>query len=1120
MERKSKKTPKAIKKTARYLYAIPLLLSLLLSFPSVVKGASSPDTPVTISQDKMTIKALINEIETQTGYLVVFSNDDMNTAQVVSTKKGTSTVQVLLSDVLKQSNIDFLFDNNYIVLKKKSFASTSDASAAQQSQNKITGIIQDEQGEPVMGASVVSVKDNVVVITEPNGSFSINAAQGDKLRISFVGYETAEVTVSGQSAINVVLKEDGEMLQAAIVTGYGSFKKSTYTGAATAVNMEKVKDIPVVSVAQMLEAQVPGLEINSSSGQAGASKSMLIRGVGSFNATTMPLIVLDGIPIISGNMATNDDNNAGLDALSTINPNDIENVTILKDATSTALYGARGSNGVIVITTKKGQAGRTRVSLKSSFSFSDFATKYRPVMGGEERRELIYEGYVNEYLENGYTEAQAIAYADGKIDINAAIPANGYADWKDALFRTAFQQNYDATISGGTGNTTFAASLGYTHSDGNTLSTGFERFSGRLSVNHTIKRFDMGMNMMYSHTKNSPAMENYFYVSPIYGITTTLTPSNPIYNTDGSYNTNISSNNNYNPLLEDAETERYTKVSHFLGNVNAGYKILDQLRLSTMLGVEYSGTKDFQYWSPDSRDGASVSGAGMYWSPTTLQTKTDTRLTFSESFNNHHLNAIVGFESFMQDYEYMYMRAENYGQKTNHDLSNASKPIYTRQYNESDKQLSIIGFLNYDYDNKYYLSATYRRDGSSRLSSDHRWGDFWSVSGSWRITQESFMQGLKPWLTDLKLKASYGVNGTLPISRYGYMNLYSSAEQYGEESAIRETVIGNDKLTWEKGYNANIGLDLTLFGKVTLDLSFYQRDTKDLLMDKPIYAAVGLVSKLTNVGHFRNRGFEIDIISNNINKKDFRWTSSLNLYSNKSKVVKTDEDNADLFSSFRVHRVGLPFNTLYVIESAGVDPDNGKMRYYYNTDGVDANGEPLKRQLTYDVRQAARTPLKDADPNLSGGLTNTFSYKFIDLSFTLSFTLGGYSLDQDMWAAQDDGYRDYYNKSTELRRRWQKPGDITDVPRYVNGYMHGGYYTTSRAVHSTDHLRLKSLSIGVRMPDKWLSTLGIESGRVYFSGSNLLTWAAYDQYDPELGTVVGIWIPPMKTFSFGIELGF
>ncbi|MDR0661532.1 MAG: TonB-dependent receptor [Prevotellaceae bacterium] len=1090
----------------------------MLSFPLLVKAATSPDALITISQNEMTIKRLISEIENQTGYLVVFSNDDMNTNHVVNLKRGAATVKDVLTDALNQANIDFLFDNNYIVLKKGSSSET--LSVAQQSQNKVTGVVKDEAGEPIIGASILALKSNKIVLADTDGSFSIEAEQGETLRVSFIGYQTVEVTVINQQPLSITLFEDGETLEAAVVTGYGNINKSAYTGAATVLSTDDIKDVPVISVAQMLEAQVPGLKVSSTSGQAGANKSMTIRGIGSINASNMPLIVLDGIPIISGDMSNDSDNNAGLDALSTINPNDIESMTILKDATSTALYGARGSNGVINIVTKKGKVGKTRVSFKSSFNFSDFATKYRPVMGGEERRELIYEGYVNERLENGYTEAQAISYADGKIDNYAAMPVNGWADWKDAMFQTAFQQNYDVSVSGGTGGTTFAASLGYTDNNGNTLSSGFERYTGRVSVNHVVNKFDLAVSAMFSQTENSPALENYYYASPIYGITTTLTPSNPIYNPDGTFNTNLSGNNNYNPLLEDQETEKYTRISHFLGSAGVGYKIIDQLKVSTTLGVEYSGTKDFKYWSPDSRDGASVKGAGMYWSPSVLQIKTDTRLIFTEVFGNHRLNFTAGFESYARDYEFMYMRGEGYGQKTNHDISNTANPILTRQYTENDRQLSVIGFLNYDYKDKYYFTATYRRDGSSRLNPDHRWANFWSLSGSWRITHEPFMNSLKSWLTDLKLRASYGVNGTLPGGWYSYMYMYSSAERYSGNSAIRESNLGYDRLSWEKGYNANIGVDLTLFGKIMLDLSFYQRDTKDLLMDKPIYAAVGLYSKITNVGHFRNRGFEIDITSNNMRKKDFRWTTSLNLSSNKSKVIRTDENNADLFSSYRIHRVGLPFNTLYVIESAGVDPDNGKMQYYYNTDGVDANGEPLKRQLTYDVRQAARTPLKDADPNLSGGLTNTFSYKFIDLSFMLSFTLGGYSLDQEMWAAQDDGYRDYYNKSTELRRRWQKPGDITDVPRYVNGYMHGGYYTTSRAIHSTDHLRLKNISVGARMPEKWLKAVRLESARVFFSGSNLLTWAAYDQYDPELGTVVGIGIPPMKTFSFGIEVGF
>jgi hypothetical protein len=316
---------------------------------------------------------------------------------------------------------------------------------------------------------------------------------------------------------------------------------------------------------------------------------------------------------------------------------------------------------------------------------------------------------------------------------------------------------------------------------------------------------------------------------------------------------------------------------------------------------------------------------------------------------------------------------------------------------------------------------------------------------------------------------------------------------------------------------ANIGFDVVFFNRFSLTADFYQRDTKDLLMEKPVYAATGFVSVMDNVGQIRNKGFEIEASSVNINSKDFRWSTSLNLSSNKSKVIKTTNEHSEFINGRLIHREGEAFNTIYVLEYAGVDPETGEAQYYENRPQSDGS---LSKTIVKNPGQAFRICAKDPAPNLMGSLGNTFAYKFLDLSFNLSFTMGGWNVDNALWAIQDDGYWDKYNKSVELRKRWQKPGDITDVPRYVNGNETGGWYTSTRAVHSQDHLRLKSLVFGLTAPKRWTNLVGLTKARLYFSGNNLLTWAAYDQYDPELGPQVSWNVPPTKTFSFGVELNF
>jgi len=1096
-----------------FLSLVLMVIIFFVTPPVMANTPGSPSDKIKISKEEMRISELIKLIEEQTDYLIVFSNNDIDTNQTIKVRKGELTVQETLNLAFGNIDIEFTFDNNYITLRKKRNTANT------QSRVQIDGIIKDSNNEPLIGVNVSVKGKSSVAITGIDGKFSAEVDKDNILVFSYVGFKNKEIKVGNTLFFDVLLNENIEELETVVITGYGDFKKSTYTGAASVISMDKLQDIPVISTTQMLESQVPGLRINSSSNQPGAYKNMSIRGIGSINASNQPLIVLDGVPIIDANYVNDADNSTGLDAFSTINPNDIESITVLKDATSTSIYGARGSNGVILITTKKGKEGKTRVTAKSSFSYSDFATKYRPRMGGMERRELLYEGYVNEALEKGKSEIEAVSYANSEIDKYGAIPTGGFSDWEDAMTKTGVQQNYDISVSGGNANTNFVASLGYINDKGVVISSMFHRYSARLALNHKYKNFDLSTNAMLSITENDAAREGYFFTSPLYAWVCTLTPSIPIYKEDGSLNYNYPQmeNGGYNPIMEETMNERYNKVSRFLGNITAGYQIFDFLRLSTVFGYEYSNTREFKYYSPESKDGMSDNGFGSMSSPTMQRIISNSRLTYNQKFGNHQLNAIAAFELFSHSYESFSGAAKGYSQLVNHGLSNASTPTAVNQYPpEYDRMLSWVGIVNYNFADKYYLSGSFRNDASSRLAI--RSANFWSLSGSWKITQEPFLKATENWLSDAKIKVSYGVNGTLPNGWYSHLSLYSATNQYGDENAISESTLGNSRLTWEKGYNLNLGLEFSLFNRVNAELNFYQRDTKNLLMSDPLPGHIGFTSQIRNFGHIRNRGIEVGVNSVNIQNKDFRWTTNLSLASNNTTVVKTNTAGADLRDGWFILQEGKPYLTYYILEFAGVNPDNGKAQYYYNHDAED--GSYSKRDITENVREAQRTPYKNAEEKLTGSLTNTLSYKMFDLSFMFSFSLGGHSLDTETWGGEDDGKWAMYTKSIKLRNRWQKPGDKTDVPRYVNNYENGGYFTTSRAIHSTDHLRLKNISIGFRPLQKWVKSVGLESARIYIAGSNLLTFAKYKDYDPELGRVVGFSIPPLKTLSFGIELNF
>ena len=1088
-----------------------LLLGVLL-FGFTVSAQSQK---VSLDFKNERVEKVLASIKSQTGMSLVFSDQLVDVNRKVTMQLKDVTLKEALTRLLSGINLTFEIRNNKIYFIEKKAVSQPGSR-----KKRVTGVVKDVMGEPLIGANVVEKgRSTNGVITDFNGKFTLEVDESASLVVSYIGYLAQDIPTKGKGDFHIILKEDTNTLDEVVVTGYGDFKKATYTGSASVLTTEKLEALPVVSVGQMIESNIPGISVVAgTSSQPGAKTTLRVRGVASMNASTEPLYVLDGVPIPSYDLSnfTSMSEAGGMGFIETLNPADIESITVLKDAASASLYGAKGANGVVLITTKKGKEGKLRVNMAAKYGITDFAYTYRPLMGGEERRKLIHEGLVNFQLDKGVSEQEAQQYADANIDQYAKRLPQGYSDWESALFKTGYQQDYNLSASAGNQNSSFIGSLGYTKQTGVSLNSEMERFTGRVDASNKYKKVEFGMNASFSWTKNVHLPEGKFYGSAIYASKVNLTPSTPIYNEDGTYASGYRENNGYNPILEAEVNDYYARTVRAMGTAKIAYNVWDNLKVSSVFTVDYSLTKDFFFQSPDGRDGATYQGRGRMQMTDRIRYTSQNNLTYSKTFGKHSVSAVTAFEVMKYDYEDLYAAKKTYGQDINTSLGNAADPIDADQKLQEDALMSYVASVNYSYGDKYYASFSFRRDGSSRLSPDTRWGNFWSLSASWRLSQERFMQPLKSVLSDLKLRASYGVNGNLPSSYYGYQSTYTTGAFYSGKPSPWESTLGNEELTWEKNYALNLGLDIGLFSRVNVSLDWYTRTTKDLLMSKQLNSISGFSSLLTNVGQMRNTGVELEVRSNNIKTKDFSWTTAFNLSHNKNKILKL----ADLpwFVDGRyVRKEGYPFNTIYLREYAGVDPETGSALYYDNQQ--DENGNYTKNKVT-DPGQASPIPLKDITPTISGGFMNTFNYKFIDLSFNLSYSFGGYSYDNASYILQDDGYSVISNKSTEQRRRWQKPGDITDVPRFVYGNKKGGNYNSSRAIHSTDHIRLKSLILGLNAPKAWLQKLGIGNARIYFSGTNLLTWAAYGQYDPEMSGVVGFYTPPLKTYAFGLELKF
>lgn len=1000
-------------------------------------------------------------------------------------------------------------------------------------QNKeIKGIVTSaEDGEPLIGATI-SVKGNEAqgVVTDIEGKYILQIPNSDcTLVVAYLGMKTQELKAPSSGILNINLEAESMNLDEVVVTGYGNFSKSSFTGSANTLRADMMKNVPVMTVEQKLQGMTTGVNITSSSGQPGANQSIRIRGMGSFNASQEPLFVIDGVPVTSGSLSTGGAdaaymNNSKTNIMSTLNPSDIENITVIKDAAAASLYGSRAANGVILITTKQGKAGRTQVSLNIAGGFSDAAVDFRPTLSGDQRYELLYEGLYNYALDKQMKSPSE--YAGQEIGKYAYVPELGYTDWRKELLRTAIHQNYEASVSGGNERTTFYASLGYNSQEGLAKNSSLDRYSARLNMSQKVGKYgEVGANVMFTQMNQEMNEERGSSINPFLDVAMLMNPSMTVRDKDGNY-VGAYPGTTLNPLRDILTDYNRTRMTRMFSTGYASIEPLKGLKLKETLSYDYTIQKDSRYFNPLSAAGPK-SGSDAQTSKGFIEYGkliSSTSLNYVHTFNyKHHLDVLAAYE--IESYQTDKASGERSRLPSNSNLvepDNASVLNSFISSTQAYRMLSYLSRLNYDYDDRYYIAGSFRRDGSSRLSPKNRWGNFWSVSGMWHLSNESFMKPIKHILSDVKIRASYGVNGNQPGSLYGYMGLYTYGQSYMGGFGSYESSLANPNLKWEKNYNLNIGLDLAFLSRIFLSIEYYNRDTKDLLYSLPISATTGFTNYLSNVGQLNNKGVELELRTINFATPHFNWSTVLNLSHNSNKIISLNGQlEQSIEGTWFIHKVGLPYHTFYVKEFAGVDPQNGDALYYTNTQNADGS---YSKEITNDISKAQAIPYKSVNPKISGGLTNILNYKQLDLSFTLTYSLGGYSFDK-LGTYIENGttniYTSKYNLPAYAMDRWQKPGDQTDVPRFVYNQS-ASDNNSSRYIHSTDHLRLKNLTLGYTLPREWTRKVMVNKARFYFSGSNLLTWAKWKQYDPEtpVNGEVFCEAPPMRTFSFGVQLTF
>ena len=1009
---------------------------------------------------------------------------------------------------------------------------------------RITGTVSSaEDGAPIPGVSV-SVKGTTTgTISNVDGDYTLevpNSAQ--TLVFSFVGMKTQEVPISG-SSINVIMEPDVIGVDEVMVVAYGTSKKSSFTGSAQKVSSDELVGTSTSeSVDKMLSGKVSGVRVSSTTGAPGSAGEIQIRGVGSINASTTPLYVIDGIPLETGMYGYT---GFSTDLLSTLNPEDIESLTILKDAAAASLYGSRAANGVVLITTKKGHSGKTKFNFKATYGTSETAMNkvYQP-MSAEQYLDYVNDALIGTYLyyyepglypgEEGYQDpdalARAIEYAQEDPDGGrwGITSPSANTNWRDVIYKTGKTMDYQISASGGSEKTNFYTSVGYNKIDGIIIGSDFERYSGRVNVDHKAADWiDIGIKQMLSHTNQNgygdqtDQEQGIGYMAPL-SMIFSMNPTQPVYNTDGTVNMDAGMGNVPNPrsalIGTGARTDQTYNLKRYrsLTNANVNMQILPEFAIRSTFGLDYSNNRTFIWWAPESVDGEAYNGLGDYLTYATLVKNASVIGEYNKAFDKHNLQVLGGYEVEGLTFHRLQASAENYSTYKLPEISNG-QPLSVGSAIASSNLISYIGNMNYNYNNKYYVSGSIRADGSSRLGTNNRWGTFWSGSVAWRLSEEGFMADVE-WLNDFKIRASYGTNGTLPTDYYAHLGLYAFNSGYGSESAIYITQPNNADLSWEKSDNMNVGFDLSVIERVTASVEYYNKKSRDLLMQVPLTYLTGFETSWQNIGELTNQGIEIEIHSNNILNENFKWTTDFN-FTTISSVVDKLPDGDDILKGdggMYLLREGESISTFYLPTFVGVDPDNGMPQFYLDPENSD--------ELTY-YRALARPEIQGkAIPDFMGGITNTLTYKGFQLSFLFTYQMGGSLFDYPGYFFHHDGVRlGSFNLAKDVENNWWKqPGDIVDNPRPVGWNADRPDRWSSRHVLSTDHIRLKDITFSYTLPKKVSEKMYMSNMRLFFNGNNIWTLAKEDTIEPEV-TLNGyrtVDTPITKNFTFGINVEF
>jgi len=1012
---------------------------------------------------------------------------------------------------------------------------------------QVSGFITDaDDGTPLIGASVLVKGTTRAVSSDVNGRYSISASADAVLVFSFIGMDAQEIPVSGRALINVALENSAAQLQEVTIVGYGVARPGSQVAAASLVKKEQLQ-VAVTSFDKALQGNAAGVLSLSNSGQPGAGQQVVIRGISSVSGGTEPLYVVDGTPILTGNYgrttASGSSSSQNTSLLSNLNTNDIESLTVLKDAAATSIYGSRAANGVVLITTKSGKSGKTQFNLKMETGFSTRTTKNFVMLNQSQYLDFMTEALLN------------AGYSDATTDVNGRPVLTQIAntfrirnankdfydfDWIKACYSdNAPTKNIDFSATGGTENTKFFVSLSLYDQVGTVIDSWWKRYTGRIKIDHKVNsKISFGLNTALSYARQRNAMTtSSYYASPVFGAMIyapvdvgMIGPNSYLYNgSDRSFTPIDQGPNidylvcyaNANFLANSAYDDYSQRTSKAMVNSYAQWSILEGLVLKLVAGGDYTYVNELDWRDPRPKGNSASNGHGLSEQDVReAYTWTETvTLNYMKSFGDHNVNLMLAQEAQEEGYTTLGTTSQDFppvgGLKY---VSSGAVPYGATGDRFNSAVASFFSNLYYNYHNTYYLSASLRTDGSSRLSPAKRWGNFWSVGASWKMANEPFIKNVT-FINTLTLRGSYGTSGNSSgIGRYESFGLYGVYDYLGT-AAIAPSSPPNDILTWETVAQTNIGLDFLLFkGRLGGTIEWYRKNTTDMILNKQLSRTAGFSSIVSNLGTMYNQGVEIALNAAPVRLKNFVWTVDLNLTHNKNRITALDETGADMISTPFIYRVGEDIQSIYTYRWAGVNPADGRPMYYDN------DGEIM---YTYNEQGDTRQIVGSAAPKFYGGLSTRFAAFGFDLSLLFSFTYGNKIYDQYWLSSTGMGYRGWWNAHESVdTKRWRKEGDIANYPKAVYNYPTAQYGSACDiVVLDGSYIRLRDINFGYNLPQKWVNAVGISNLRIFTKASNLLTITRFPDADPEVGggrnagySYLGY--PNSRTITFGIDLKF